>query len=79
VAYHHSPGNIFDCPEVDGKQQDGRDENPDKGGRVDDAAEKVNDDGAQSEEDVKECDEGMRQLLLRAEAFVLEFHSLVID
>jgi hypothetical protein len=28
---------------------------------------------------VKECDEGMRQLLLRAEAFVLEFHSLVID
>ena len=74
-AYHDSAGDILDSPEIDREEEHGRDEDADEGGRREEAAEQVDDDGAQAEENVEEGDEGVSQLPLRSEPLVLEFHA----
>jgi len=73
--YQNTSGDIFDSPEVEGQKEDDGDEDTDEGGRVDEAAHQVDEEGRRAKEDVEEGDEGVWEPAFhRSETFVLEIH-----
>ena len=64
IQYHDSSSYVLDRPKVQRQKQDDRDEDANEGGRVDGAANQVDEDCQASEENMKKRDNRMAETTL---------------